>query len=281
MEGNAELDLSTYETEYQTRGSYKSTIQGKLSGLRAAEKPLTFYYVVSIDTSILRKALNQTIKILKDRGTTTPEYTLKVESIDLSNKNELSFFIEGNAAGQRAGEDAMILATIDSITISTVNSIVPSSISLPDSAQISTLREMSKYYQNLNTSTIQSLLTQDYAAAYQSIELLGFSFSRSFFPYFLIFFQSCISICLLFWVRQLRNNKVELFTIDHSEDIIEPLVNHNVIRFIILVILPPVSVFFSLPPYGSFDALKITTITILCCLLVTINTYCYFKSKSL
>lgn len=292
VDGELRFDLTSYEVAVDIKPTTSYSRQKSIVSYLAYVKSyntnrIRFYYVTQIDTSTLHNKVDSALAVLKSRhgilkeeGKVHGDYINKVLSVGMGYGNNLDISVYAATSGQRATESIYMRVGIDSVDLPTVKEIAPSKADLPNEEEIRTLTSMSDSYPDLTVSTVEDLLSKEYSAAYQDVELLGFDFSRSLFPFFLILFLLLISLAFVDWIKRADKEKAKIFDKDLLEDVFEPVSNIKIIRLFVMVVMPALSIYLSLPPIKSLTGLSLGLIIALGLAVTITNFYCFNKTKS-
>ncbi|MDQ3020586.1 MAG: hypothetical protein M3R36_08455 [Bacteroidota bacterium] len=173
--------------------------------------------------------------------------------------------------------DVLIKDISTTIFKASINEII-----FPDSLKIKSedLNYLSKIYGDMPLEEATILIRKDYLDAYQKVNILGFSFSVNTIPFALLFFLSIFLGSILISLKNSFTNE-NIFEVNKNqtnEEILEPYLRNKILRFIIWIIFPLVTIIFSIQ-MSFFSAIQYIFIIIWMLVNLTLGIWSYKLSK--
>lgn len=106
---------------------------------------------------------------------------------------------------------------------------------------------LNNQYGHLRLEEARSIASDELTKAYQSINVLGFSFSTQRFPFALLFLYGICLIGSLATLKIAKRSSIHILSEVTDENAIDLLINHLLSRLILWVVLPVVSIIISFP----------------------------------
>lgn len=242
---------------------------------------LLYSFVTGIDTVSLRHQIDSVLNVLKQRGDYPDGAENKIQGVNFFEESKTVFLmIATKVYGQKSGEQLEFYPEIQQVRTPSLQKIASSNIPALEQYQLDIIKRLDKTFGKIRTDEVKKILNDEYARAYNKVSLLGFDFSTMLFPYFLMLLLFLLSIMLLITIILTERSAVAVFSDNLTEDVIEPLINNQYLRFILWIMIPLCTAYFSLP-LDSIEGIKLIILLFFMAVVLGINCQAFYLSVKL